>query len=329
MINLDQLQSTSVPYPVYCSTGKHIVHKQGGSISFSDCHGIQNQLILSYDDRQYEYAETPSFLVFVFSGRTVVVVSKDKGEMSFHSLNPDAIGQCMTQLGVIGDHVFFGTRSAYGAQIVCYDVIAQKRVTQTSSRDLRDITDFCFHNSIAYIVLNGSFIVKADMKTGQTLSTRFETGSIGKKLCLHKETIFYCINDLITVLNGNDVSREMVLGKEIKSIYKVLGNSVYCGDTSGLLSFHVKEKKTNWEANIIAKEVLSVSAIYQNHIVEVLVVLSESGISFIRADDGYLIRSLECNDAVSMRVTGDNILVHKKDMSTMIIVGSDNAVGTL
>lgn len=328
MFNLDKLASTTVPYKVYCSTGDHTVSRQQNQIQFADCYNnVQGKISAQVDDDHFVYTESPQRIFMIFAGRTVVAIDKQTGSSVVHQLDPTRIGQCTTKIWALEEDLVFGTRSMGRSQIVRYNPLLQKRVCQSSSWNLDSITDFQCNGKYAYMTLNKSMIVKTDMSTGMTLFNRFESGSIGKNLCLYQNGIVYPLNGVITVCVHPEAQRQPC-PKQVESTEHVQGNDLFLVCKDSLCCYNMSSKELRWSTpnDSIIRQTILTQAMRDGQLLEILIVRLDDAISFVNAATGQIVRNEKCTKNVGMKLTGNNLVVHRESSVSTVFQGAADVV---
>lgn len=318
MFDIDRLVFTSVPNRIYSSTGDWVVSQNARQMQVSDCSGKVKHIFPTPDDAAgCEFVETSEQFVFVFSGRTMIAISKLTGETKSHSINLSKVGKCITPLAAVGSNVVFGTKGVNRTQLVLYDPWKEMRVFQTASWKLDEITDFYCVNGNTIAVLNNTLLVNVDMNTGESKFTRFESGRINKSVKPHNGGILYPIQGLLTFFKPPDATRITIPGQRVGTLFDIIDNRVICSshDQMELICFDLPLKTLAWKtpSSSVIRDVIAIKTTDG----PALVVRLDGYLTIVEFQTGVILRS-EKVESSHIRLTGKNLILSKNNSSIVL-----------
>jgi len=170
-------------------------------------------------------------------------------------------------------------------------------------------------------------IIHADMDSGKTLFTKFESASIGNRITPFKKGVAYPIQGLITLLNHPTARRIQIPGMSATSLEymdehsgKMFFVSKTLSGSQQLGCYNIYSAELEWSIptafNVI--DTLFLTCTVDSKPLNVWAILMEGHIAFVNPENQAIIRTEKCENATSMRLTGSNLVIKRTTGSTVI-----------
>jgi hypothetical protein len=314
---------------VFFATHDYMIYKSSSILVHSSCGDeIINTNSLPRDCNNYECLEFDDIIIFVFAGKEVVIIDKSGHQPIAYKIDHRKIGRIYTRLLASPhepNHVIFGTRWDTKVQFMCYDFMDQSRICQTSSWDMDRINYICTNDQFIYALLDSTFIVCADMSTGETAWTRFEAGVISANILAYGNSLLYACHNVLKIITNNKVENINIPLVKIHTLECIVGNNLYFTSNQGynIGSYDLLNRRVNWEipGNFAIKETLLTKGFNGKEIHDVLLLRMHKRLGVIDLTQGKSVHFTKINNISKMRITHDHILLHKSIPETDIIPG--------
>ncbi len=175
---------------------------------------------------------------------------------------------------------------------------------------------------ILYAVLDYSTILSCNMQTGETLWTRFETAKILRGIIPVEGWLFYTSQGFLKKTNGTEQELVRIPLIRLHSIECHIGNELYFTSKEGasLCKYNLQSRKTIWQIHgqHIIEESLQIKNSKNDNL---LLAKTANHVSVINLDKGKSEANIRVANIDRLRRTGDHVLIHKKNGSTVLIPG--------
>lgn len=294
-------------------------------------HDIIAHTYVPIDYMQFEVIELHNSIAFIFGGKDIIIFHQSNNTISRHKLDDAKIGRCITKIFKNeNNQIIFGTKCSDRVQFLCYDIEKEHRVCQTKSWKLSQISCCHYNDHLLTAVLDDSILTCCDMRTGQVVKTRFETGKINKYPFVYKDAIYYPYQEMIKVIDqqGNAKTARIPLTR-ISSFEHLQSNKLYftSNNSHNLCCYDITRDKIIWEINgsMAIQESIFVTADNNYKETECLIERLNDHIIFINLNSGKMESSIKCPGSFRIRRISNNyILVHKTNGTTTIISGNES-----
>ena len=313
--------------PVFYADDRLMIYRDGPFVRVIDSEGdVIETIRTSSNFKHFASVDLDDAVLLMFSGEQIIIIDKGGITITAHNLATHKFGVCITPMLVSKDTLglVFGTRSRGHVQFLNYDYMAQQRTAQTSSWKMANITDFTLHNDKLYALLDNSFMICADMATGESLWTRFETGHISPKIIPDGDDIFYACQGVLKRRSSDLESIKIPLIK-VHTVEAKFGDSVILTAMQGksVCCCDLTTKKTRWEirSNLVIQETLPIRILTAGKIHDALVIRTKNHVTIVDCSKGKTVYHNEFDNLARIRKTGSHLLLHKYNGSTGVIAG--------
>jgi hypothetical protein len=313
--------------PVFYADDQLTVYRDGPFVKAVDRDGdVIKTIRISSNFKYFESVELDDAVLLMFSGEQIIIFDKLGMNVTSYKLATHKFGTCVTPISVLKDSLglVFGTRSRGHIQFLNYDYKTQQRTSQTSSWKMANISDTVLHNDKLYALLDNSFMLCADVVTGETLWTRFETGHISPKIIADGDDIFYACQGVLKRRNPDLESIKIPLVK-VHTVEAKFGDGVVLTAMQGksLCCYDLTTKKIRWEirSNLSIQETCPIRILIDGKIHDALAVRTKDHVTIIDCSKGKTVYHNKFDNLVRIRKTGSHLLLHKYNGSTGVIAG--------
>ena len=323
-LSLDKLQIKSHPRLIFYSDGNYVVYKDKFHIHITNCDGkLLFRCMAPPDCRHFECTNETYRIAIVINGNFLLYIGTEPFTCTTHDIDSTKIGKCVTKIKFSEANLVFGTKCSGRLQIVKYDPFTHSRINQTASHELNRINCLSFEKNHIYALMDNSIIVNCNMSTGETIQRRFEAGYISNGLVVHKSGILYASQGVLNHYT-NKVEKTKIPYSKVHSIEAAHKENLYFTSEEGqkIGCLNLADNKIKWE-------IKSDTPIQESILVEgpkkqpALIVRLANAVSIINLEKGEIARNLPCPSVYRIRQTGKNILLHKQDNRTDIIIGRE------
>lgn len=329
ILDIDNIVIRDEPYVVFFSSDGQVVYKQKNSIVLeTEESNILDTAPAPLGYRNFEYASTSSHHVFFFSGRHFLLLDKlgHTQTNGIRSLNPLSDGRCISKIFVApDDDLVFAVSARDHIHLVKYNPISEARSTQTSSYKLDRLSDLAVEGQIAYALLDDSFIICADMSTGEVTRTIFEASHVPSKLIVDNGKVAYFTHSILKVITNEGQDKIQFPSMKVHSVEAQGGNRIIVTTHGGteLVCAHMATKEIEWSTTSQSPilESLVVTGQKNGKNKPILIARLAKGISIIDASTGNVIKNVFMDQIYRIRQTDNHILLHKANNTTSIIRG--------
>lgn len=306
-----------------------IIYQQSNQIIAGSCGGdILSKTTAPVDCFKYEFLEFPESVLFIFNGERLILIDKNGIDPISTRLDPIRTGKVISKLfnGYGENSIIFATKQRDTIQFINYNFINNSKLAQTSSWKVNSLTDMCITpDHILFAVLDGSRIICCDMKTGETLWTRFETSTVGRGINVHNGELIYVCQNMLKKFNGQTVTA-LNLSLSVNSIEHQDEWHIYAtaNEQKNVFCYHVSSNNIDWQIYGHKKIIdsIAVKNVYKS---DILVTQSIDNIAFINLESGQVEFNLRVPNLFRIRKTSDHIFLQKTTGNTILIAGQENA----
>ena len=328
-LNIDNLQTEDHSELIFYATHEILVYRQSNRIVLAQISGnILSEVKAPVDNAKYEFLDLGDAVLFLFNGMSIVLLDKTGTTPEQHSLDCIRIGRSLTRLysGDDPDRIIFGTVNNKKVQFINYDFMQKQRVAQTASWEVSTITDMIVtEDMLLFAVLDQSTIVACDMRTGETLWTRFETSKIHPGIVYHNGELIYSCQGLFKKV-GTTIEILRIPLISVNSIEHQDSHHVYftSNENKNLCCYHTPTNKLKWE--LFGRHPIHESVWTYNTKKETLLLTrTDEYIGVINLSSAKSESSIRTNNIHRLRKTEDHILIQKDSIGTTLIPGVRNA----
>lgn len=325
-ININNLQVDDRTEYVYFATHDFIVYQEGMSMVLASCGGDKLSTVRSsYDFTNHELLDMGDLILFVFDHKQLVALDKNGMQPISYELDRRNVGQCITKMFPSNNpnQVIFGTKLHDRIQFLNFDFIEQRRIAQTSSWEVSNITDFTVLDTMVYATLDNSFLVCCDMSTGETLWTRFETAHIGRGIGLYGDKLFYVSQGLLKETDGKKTEFTRIPMVKVHSIEGQDARYIYLTSKEGknIIQYDLDLNKANWEVfgSEPIQETVTVSGVTNKD--RFMFIRTPNNVNVVNLMTGKAVANVKTKQTRRLRITGDHIIIQKEKGTTTLIPG--------
>jgi hypothetical protein len=316
------------PDPILFISHDIIIYLQENQIITGSCRGeILSQVAAPVDYFKYEFLEFSDAVLFIFNGDRLILLDKHGHNPLITKLDPVRTGKIVGKLypGYGENSVIFATKQRDTIQFINYNFISNSKLAQTSSWKVSSLTDmYVTEDHILFAVLDKSRIMCCDMKTGETLWTRFETSPVERGITIHNGNLLYACQNILKQFNGTSlVTYNPPLS--VSSIEHVNEWNIYASanEQKHVFSYHVASHEVAWQV-YGHKKIVDSFAVKNALNADILVVQNNDGISLINLKTGQVDFNLRVPNLYRIRKSSDHIFLQATTRNTTIIAGKEH-----
>lgn len=324
-LDLENLKSEDRTESILYATHEIMIYRESNQILLgSPTEGVMTAITAPVDHAKYELIDLNDAVLFVFNGLEIILIDKSGMEPHKQKLDPIKIGRCITKLFPSNDsnRVIFGTNQGERIQFVNYDFMSNERISQTASWRVSTITDLCVSNMILYAVLDNSIIVACDMNTGETLWTRFETGTINRGIVAHNGFLAYCCQGLLKKVQDKDIQTTRIPLINASSIEHQDTRNIYItsNDNQNIGCFYTVNNHLKWQV-YGRKKILDSVVVQDTKGNDILLAQTDDYVAIVNLTTGSSEYSIRTKNLYRLRVTGDHVVIQKSKGGVTLISG--------
>jgi len=327
ILNLKDIQFETRDKQVFFASNDIIVYKEQSTIVMTNCDGEEITFCpCPRDSRHFEVIDLGDSILLALSGKSIVVLDKMGNTPIQYDLNITRFGRIITKLYPVGeDSIMFGTKRGEHVQVVNYDFIGQKRIAQSASWKVRNITDMMIQGDKAYALLDSSFLVGCSTETCETLWNRFEAGYVNPYLIPHDGGILYSCQGLIRHYKNGSINTIQVPLSRVSSLLTCLGDKLIftSDDHTNIGSYDLTKNRLVWEVVGSEKilEFVMVKGKVDKETFNTVAIRVDDKFGLVNVDLGRSAYYGKCYGVYRIRQTSDHLLLHKSKGQTDMITG--------
>lgn len=327
ILNLSDIKFENRNKHVFFASTDIIIYKEMLNIVMANCSGeIITTCPCPRDYRNFEVVDLEDSVLIVAAGKYVILLDKLGNAPIRYELDTEKLGRVITKLySVNNDSVVFGTKRNDVAQIINYDFIGQKRLSQSASWKVRNITDLVVAENKVYALLDSSFLVACDTSSCEPLWNRFEAGFVYPYIVPYKGGILYACQGLIRQYREGSVDTLRVPLSNVSSLITCLDDKlIFTSDNStNIGSYSLRKDKLVWEIVGADKilEAVPIKGQIGKEIFNTLAIRVDGRFGLVNLDLGRSAHYGKCSDVYRIRQTADHILLHKARGQTDMLAG--------
>lgn len=310
---------------VLFATHNFLLYREKNKLVLASCDGTRlSEIVLPVGSDEYECLDLGDSIFFMFRGQEIVTVDKNGFEPIKHSVSPTKVGIGITECFQASENcIIIGTKQADRVQFINYNFMEQQREAQTSFWKVKEVTDIIHdkNTNIIYAVLDSSIIVACDMKTGETLWTRFETALVNRGMSVHEGNLFYSCQGLLKKTDGQKTESIRLPLISACSIEHGSGQSLYItNECKSLCRYDINSRILVWEIHGQQEIKNSLAARSQDGS-EILLLQTKEYIGIVNLTSGTSESFIRTPNILKMRITGDHLLIQKTNNMTILVPG--------
>lgn len=315
-LKIDDIKIENRTQTVFYSTSDYIVYKDERKIHLADCsQNILSSTACPPDCKHYEACDLGDSILFVFAGKHVVVMDKSGNEPIAHDLDASRLGRCITPVFCKKDSIVFGTFFKGNIQFVNYDFMGQKRISQTSSWPMKQISHFTVFKDNLYGILDDVFAVSCNANNCEPKWTRFEAGLISGKILFYGDKMVYgCQNVLKLADDNGGVTNIMIPLSTMTRLESIVGSHLYFIDSgTNLCCYDLLSKTLKWKLPGLAQiqDTLTIRGKFKGLTYDAMLLLIENHVVVVNLSTGATLAHLRLDGVFKMRETGNQVLLNR------------------
>lgn len=325
VINMDTIEVEKRNNYIFYAAKDFIIYKDNVNVVMDDCSGNRMVSIRCPADFRHFYAlDLGDSVLLCLYGQDILIFDKQGSTPIYHRIDAHKIGRIVTKLFQSGENqMIFGSFLEGKVQIVNYDFMGQKRVSQSSSWQANSFDDLVVDNNIVYTLINRSTIVACDKNTCQSLWTRFEAGGALPKLSPYNDGVLYACQRKIRHRTENSTESFSLKLIDPQKIIGRNGNVVFCVHKNEyLIAYDLKARNILWELSgqspIVDSLIIEGQRAGDTETSPVAVLMFEKYIGMVDLKLGQAIYHQRLGNIYQMSV-GDNILIHDRNHDTYMV----------
>ena len=327
ILDLKNIQFESRDKQVFFAAHDFIIYKDMSSIIMADCQGdVISTIPCPRDHRHFECIDLGDAVLLILAGKLMVVFDKSGNAPISHRVDTAKMGRIISRPYQTDDEncLLFGTMRNNSIQLVNYDFLSHKRVAQSSSWKVKQLSDMIVKDGNAYLLLDSSFLVSCDAETCETKWSRFESGFITPYLIPYKDSILYSCQGLIRKLEASVENINIPLSR-ISSILACINDNIIftSEDFTNIGSYSLTEKKLLWEivgSNKVLEGIV-VKGVSDEETFNVLAMQVGDHFALVNLDLGQSAHYSKTSSVYKMRQTGNHLLLNQKGYKTDMLAG--------
>ncbi len=329
ILNLDALEIESRTQTVFFATNEFILYKDKNSIVLSSCDGTElSKLKCPTGYRAFECCDFGDILVFMFAGKHISVVDPF-GIPIQYELEIEKFGHSITKPFCNGDDmIVFGAQSKDQVHFIGYDFMRRTRKFQTQSWKMAKISDMLVDANHIYGLFDNAYIVCCDVKTGETLWSRFETGIIKPKLLRYEDDILYASRGVLKRASKKGIDSIKIPLMRVWTLEALIGEKLYLTASMGndLCCYDLRKQKTVWRVRgqMPILQTLCLKGITNGKIHDAMILRMKGFLSVIDLTVGRSVHLIHSDRIENVRKTRDHVLIHKHQGRTDMIASARN-----
>lgn len=200
IIDTEKIGTETKNYAVFYATHDFIVYKDQKKIKMMQCNDeLMAEVDCPTDYRTYDCLDLDDGVLFIFAGKSVIFLDKSGFEPKSHEIDIEKVGRIVTKpvKSQNKNSVIFGTSSYGQIQFINYDFFSKKRLSQTQSWKMTEVTDIASNDQLLFSIFDNVFLTSCKIETGECLWTRFENATINGKLLSYKNKLLYNCQNLV------------------------------------------------------------------------------------------------------------------------------------
>lgn len=334
LIDIPHIKVEYTPNTVFYADQSITVQKKLKEICLTDTSGeVQSKTPCPVDHRHFKCVDLGTSLLLFLAGKSIFILDKTGIDIIHHQLDEAKLGRCVTNVFFreSDSALIFGSRVRGQVQFVVYDPIEQKRLAQTSSWKMNDISDFAVAGGRIFGLLDKTFLAGCDDQTCDVLWTRFETGEIVPKILPDKGALWYACRGALKNHSASGVNTIRIPLTKISSLEELSNTTIYltARERTALSAFDYTKNSTLWQ--ITGSIQIQESAPIQVRTAEAkihnaLVLRLENGISIVDIVEGRTVFNTQLPEVFKIHTTPNYILAQKYSGGTYLISGIRNEV---
>lgn len=326
VINLENTGQENRDKVVFYASSSEIVYREGNYMKLASCSGeVLSQTELPLDHTTFELIDLGDEILFLFGGRTLVMMDKSETQPTKQDLDIMTIGKCCTPIfsSTSEDTIIFGTVRDEHLQFVAYDYLQKRRTIQTMSWAMSSITHVNVdHKDTLFAILDESLLVQSNMRTGET-ATRFETGKINRGFVPYESGGIYACQTCLRKIDGDGVETTRIPLVRVFTAEHIIGRNLYLTSKEGknLCCYDLGTGMMKWEifGNNLIHETLLAKGSLGGREYNTMIIRINDHIGVINLDLGKSVSYIKCPGVYRIRKTGDHIIANKINGTTMLI----------
>ncbi len=301
------------PYQVLACTEDHIVIKHNSFIVLNDTNmNFISRVAAPVDCRYYDFCDAGKHLVFLFSGKDIVVIPKNGEKINVHSLNPIVFGRACDNIVCCGECIFIGTSFGDRSQVIKYDFVRNAKAIQMASKNIKKINSIIRHKD-DIVALFGQSVIVSYGEEGEMRWQRFLPSLIGKNIISQGDYLWFSSGPIITGFDGK-TSKPIRLPMPCSDIYAVEKGIavVLSSDKKTIISFDTVKNNVLWERT------------FENPVKDIIadqniIVLKQDGIELLNSVNGKTFYNRFIDQIYQMKLMNGKLLLHSQGKSTYVI----------
>jgi len=327
VLDLENIKFESRDKQVFFATHDFIIYKDMLSIVMADCQGdVVSSVPCPKDHRHFECVDLEDAVLLILAGKFIVVFDKMGSAPISHRIDTAKMGRVVGQPYTTNDEncLIFGTMRGENIQLVNYDFLSQKRVSQSSSWKVKQLSDIVVKDETVYLLLDSSFLVACNANTCETKWSRFESGFINPRLIPYQDSVLYSCQGLIRKIEAQTQNINIPLSR-ISSVLACINDNVIftSEDFTNVGSYSLTENQLLWEivgSNKILEGIV-VKGVSGDETFNVLAMQVGDHFALVNLDLGKSAHYSKTTGVYKIRRTGDHLLLNKKEYKTDMIAG--------
>lgn len=331
ILDLNNIVTESREQPVFYATHDFIIYQNASknAIEMANCQGeVLTSIKCPTDWRAYECLDLEDSVLFIFSGKDLVLFDKLGHVITNHCIPISKMGRIITKPFQAQDEncIIFGTRTQTGIQLVHYNFMKEERISQSATWKTHKINDVSSDGTNMYVLMDESFMVGCSIETCETLWTRFEANKVYPRIIPYKDAIYFSCQNSIRKYKDSKIENIRV-GTQLHNLHHILDQQfvVTTNEAKNMSMFDIKQDKMVWEITGEHPIVDSIMVKGESHqTVNMIVFVSNGQVGMVNTSVGQVSHYGISNNVFRIRQTGDHIIVNKQNGHTDLIAGIAN-----
>jgi len=327
ILDLTDVQFASRDNQIFFASSDLIVYKDASTIIMTNCAGEEITFCpCPRDYRNFEVLDLGDAILLVLAGKHIVVLDKEGAAPVTYEINIDKIGRIITKpYQYEEDSVLFGTKRGENIQIVNFDFLGNKRMSQSASWKVNKINDIVLQDNMVYALLDSSFLVGCDAESCEVLWKRFEAGFVNKHLVPHDGGILYSCQGLIRQYKDGEVETIQVPLAKISSLIACIDDRIVFAseEDTNIGSYSLEKNRLIWE--IVGSDKILESIILKgkvnDEVFNALAIRVNDKFGLVNIDLGRSAHFGRCHGVYRIRKTADHLILNKSKGQTDMIPG--------
>jgi hypothetical protein len=272
---------------------------------------------------------TKEGVLFLFDGKTFILVYEEAFQAEEHLIDLQKFGLIATRPFYVGnDNAIFATTNRNRVQVILYDYVTRKRVSQSTSFDVHNASDFKLHEGFCYAVFDKTVISCFDIATCRTQWKKFDAGIIDGELVFGKDQIYYGAGGLLKIIHADGHTEPIRISEQVVGVLSPIGNGLLAcacqrerGHAVAIVDLKTHKTEMAVPCNLPVKRFIPGRGLYNGTPVDILVFCASNRVGVINLATGKVEHIEKISGAFYIDAFGNHVLIQRNGGSSVLLQG--------